>query len=138
MTDAPYHEHPDCILICMQWLAAQRRTARPARTVRPIQHLIEAWAGRYVSRHDVIEAARRLNIGGHYPLFAIDSRLVLPDVRRLANIGEAMTQLNYIYALEHQTCAAGPYGPYASAESGRTVADEVAARVEAAGQERAA
>lgn len=132
MTDAPYHEHPDCILICMQWLAAQRRTARPARTVRPIQHLIEAWAGRYVSRHDVIEAARRLNIGGHYPLFAIDSRLVLPDVRRLANIGEAMTQLSYVDALEHQVLRNGPYGPYARAETGRTLADEVAARVGAA------
>ena len=132
MSDAPYHEHPDCILICMQWLAAQRRTARPSRTVRPIKHLIEAWAGRYVSRHDVIEAARRLNIGGHYPLFAIDSRLVLPDVRRLANIGEAMTQLSYVDALEHQVLRNVPYGPYARSETGRTLADEVAARVGAA------
>lgn len=125
-----YHEHPDCIAICRQWLLAQRRTARAARTFRPIKHLIESWGGRYVSRDDVIEAARQLGIGGSYPRFRINDRLVLPDAARLVGIGEALTQMSYVDKLSWQVLPDGPHGPYARAETGRGLADEVAAALE--------
>jgi len=62
---------------------------------RLIKHLIEEWAGRYVSQSDVEAAAElRPKIRGKYPRFNISRHLVLPSNVRLANIQLAKTQ-NY-------------------------------------------
>lgn len=83
------HEHPDCVLIAMEWLSAQTRTKSPCRKLFPVKHMIEAWAGRYLSQDDVSVAAKKLNLPGRYPYFFISARLTLPDLRRLNPIGEA-------------------------------------------------
>ena len=92
----PYHEHQDCIAIAIEWLSAQKRTKRPGkRTAPPLKHIIESWAGRYVSQSDVEVAATVLNIPGRYPHYAISQKMIKPSLSRLDGIGEAMTQLNY-------------------------------------------
>ena len=96
-TDTAHHEHPDCIRIAVQWLAAQQWVKRPnRRALRPIKHIIESWAGRYVSEADVCVAATLLGLQGRYPYFNISSRLTRPNLSRLEGIGEAMTQKNYL------------------------------------------
>ncbi len=86
-------EHNDCIRIAYEWLDAQKKTKGKTRTSYALKHLIERWAGRYVSQSDV-EAAALLHpdITGEYPLFNISSRLTEPNARRLAGIEEAFTQ----------------------------------------------
>lgn len=88
----PHHEHDDCIRIAYQWLEAQERTKGPQRRRHPIKHMIEQWAGRYVSQSDVEVAAHLLGIVGTYPNFNISSRFIEPDLKRLDGIGEANTQ----------------------------------------------
>lgn len=88
----PHHEHDDCIRIAYQWLAAQERTKGAQRRHYPIKHMIEQWAGRYVSQADVEVAAHLLGIMGRYPNFNISSRFIDPDVRRLDGISQANTQ----------------------------------------------
>lgn len=89
-----HHEHDDCIRIAYEWLDAQVKTAAPnKRKSRPLKHIIERWAGRYVSTSDV-EVAAHLHpeICGEYPHYNISSRLVRPNQRRLTGIGQAHTQ----------------------------------------------
>lgn len=86
------HEHDDCIRIAYQWLDAQTFTKAPTPHARPLKHIIEKWAGRYVSQSDVeVAAEMHPAIKGKYPRFNIGSRLIRPDDERLANILEAKT-----------------------------------------------
>ncbi len=87
------HQHDDCIRIAYEWLDAQIQTKDIIRKARPLKHIIENWAGRYVSQSDV-EVAANLHprIKGTYPYFNISSRLTLPSDARLADISEAKTQ----------------------------------------------
>jgi hypothetical protein len=93
----PVHEHDDCIRIAYEWLDAQRKTKTP-RWPRhyALKHLIERWAGRYVSQNDV-EVAAELHpeIRGVYPSYNIGTRLVWPSEARLVGISEAMKHPNY-------------------------------------------
>lgn len=90
------HEHPDCVRIAYAWLDAQTKIKSACRQSYPLKHLIEKWAGRYVSESDV-EVAAYLHPGitGKYPNFNISSNLTEPRRSRLTCISEAMTQLNY-------------------------------------------
>lgn len=87
------HEHDDCIRMAYEWLDAQNTIATPNKKYRPLKHIIEKWAGRYVSQSDVeVAAFMHPRISGKYPNFNISARLVLPSDRRLEGVGEAMTQ----------------------------------------------
>ena len=93
LQDDPHHEHDDCIRIAYEWLDAQRKTKKPSTRSRPLKHLIENWAGRYVSQSDVeIAAHLHPDISGKYSRYNISSRLTEPSMDRLKNIGEALTQ----------------------------------------------
>lgn len=88
-----HHEHNDCIRICYEWLDAQVKTKHPQNADYPLKHLIEKWAGRYVSASDVqVAASLHTDINGNYPRFNISSRLTEPSVNRLEDIGQANTQ----------------------------------------------
>ena len=88
--DPPHHEHDDCIRMAYEWLDAQVRIKGPTTSTRPLKHIIEKWAGRYVSTSDVVVAANmHPDIRGAYPHFNISSRLTEPSIRRLDGIGEA-------------------------------------------------
>jgi hypothetical protein len=87
------HENDDCIRMAYQWLDAQKITARPTRTTRPLKHIIEKWAGRYISTSDVQVAAElHPDIRGDYPHFNIGKQLTLPSDSRLKGIAEARSQ----------------------------------------------
>lgn len=87
------HEHNDCIRLAYEWLDAQNVRKTPSKQFRPLKHIIEKWAGRYVSQSDVeVAAAMHPHIRGKYPDFNLSARLVLPSDRRLGAIGEALTQ----------------------------------------------
>jgi len=87
------HEHDDCIRIAYEWLDAQNVRSTPSKASRPLKHIIEKWAGRYISTSDVeIAASMHPRIRGKYPNFNLSARLVLPSDKRLAGIGEALTQ----------------------------------------------
>lgn len=89
------HEHNDCIRLAYEWLDAQNIVKTPPRQHRPLKHIIEKWAGRYVSQSDVeVAALLHPRIVGKYPYFNISLRMVRPNDRRLKDIGEALTQ-NY-------------------------------------------
>ena len=84
------HEHNDCIRMAYEWLDAQRKTKAIRNTYDPVKHIIEKWSGRYVSTSDVVVAAwLHPDIKGTYPNFNISSRLTMPLLTRLENIGEA-------------------------------------------------
>lgn len=85
-----HFEHNDCIRMAYEWLDAQRKTKTLRKTYDPLKHIIEKWSGRYVSTSDV-EVAGWLHpdIRGTYPNFNISSRLTMPALTRLDNIGEA-------------------------------------------------
>jgi hypothetical protein len=58
-----------------------------------IKHLIQRWAGRYVSSSDVVVAAfLHPDIRGQYPCFNISSRLTNPSLSRISCLGETYTQ----------------------------------------------
>lgn len=89
----PLHEHDDCIRIAHEWFDAQTITKVPTRKNMAIKHIIENWAGRYISKSDVeVAAALHPKIRGIYPHFNIDARLTRPSDSRLADIPEAKTQ----------------------------------------------
>lgn len=91
-----FHEHDDCIRIAYEWLDAQKKIKGPTPKTRAIKHIIEQWAGRYVSQSDVEVAAHmHPDITGTYPHFNISARLVEPKLSRLDDIGEARTQMSY-------------------------------------------
>lgn len=98
---APYsadrlHEHPDCVRLAYEWLDAQTKTKAPNRRFRPLKHIIEHWAGRYVSASDVeVAAAMHPDIIGRYPYYNISQRMVQPNPRRFAGIGQAMAHGHY-------------------------------------------
>lgn len=88
-----HHEHDDCIRIAYEWLDAQAKTKNPTKKRWDLKHIIENWAGRYVSQSDVEVAAHmHHDIIGAYPLYNISSRLTEPSQKRLENISEANTQ----------------------------------------------
>jgi hypothetical protein len=88
--DEPHHEHDDCIRIAYEWLDAQHKTKTKCRHPFPLKHLIEKWAGRYVSTSDVeVAATIHQHIKGQYPNYNISSRLIEPSTSRLEQIGEA-------------------------------------------------
>jgi len=90
LKEGGHHEHNDCIRIAYEWLDAQRKTKRVVRKSRALKHLIENWAGRYVSRTDVDVAAElHPHIIGTYPYLNISSRLVRPAKHRLEGIDQA-------------------------------------------------
>lgn len=93
-TEQVHHEHNDCIRMAYEWFDAQTKLkAVNHRTLRPLKHVIEQWAGRYVSRSDVdVAAAMHPEIRGKYPYFNLSARWVRPSDRRLEGIGEALTQ----------------------------------------------
>jgi hypothetical protein len=73
-----------------EWLDAQVKTKGRTTKTRPIKHIIEKWAGRYVSTTDVVVAAQlHPDIHGTYPHFNISARLTEPARRRLDGISEA-------------------------------------------------
>ena len=92
------HEHSDCIRIAVAWLEAQKRLKNPSfgRGGHPLKHIIESWAGRYVSQNDVEVAATLLGLLGAYPYFNISSRLTRPSLLRLDGIEQAMKHKNYL------------------------------------------
>lgn len=84
------HEHDDCVRIAYEWLDAQVKTVGTSKKQRPLKHIIENWAKRYVSSSDVeLAAYLHPDIRGVYPYFNISARLTKPNERRLAGIGEA-------------------------------------------------
>ena len=90
LEEGGHHEHDDCIRMAYEWLDAQKKTKQPTTTNYPIKHMIETWAGRYVSRTDVeVAAFLHQEIQGAYPQFNISSRLTKPSDSRLNNIAEA-------------------------------------------------
>ena len=87
------HEHNDCIRMAYEWLDAQRKTKGKSTKPYALKHMIERWAGRYVSASDVDVAAKmHPEIHGKYPFFNISSRLTRPSKDRLNGISEAFTQ----------------------------------------------
>lgn len=90
--EAPLHEHDDCVRMAHEWLSAQERTKGLMRRAYPIKHMIERWAGRYVSQSDVEVAAHILGLRGDYPRYDISSRLIEPNVARLNGVEQANTQ----------------------------------------------
>jgi hypothetical protein len=88
-----HHEHDDCIRMAYEWLDAQNVRVTPSKKFRALKHIIEKWAGRYISQSDVeIAAAAHPRIHGKYPDFNLSAQLVQPNDRRLQGIGEALTQ----------------------------------------------
>lgn len=107
-TGKPVHEHPDCIRIAAEWLSAQRRIKQPTSREHGLKHIIEAWAGRYVSHFDVEVAATLLGLQGRYPYYDISSRLTRPRLTRLEGIGEAMKHRGYLASPWHVDVYARP------------------------------
>lgn len=95
--ESEVHEHDDCIRMAYAWLDAQTKlkNVAPSRYL-PTKHLIEHWAGRYVTEADV-EVAARLHpeIRGKYPTFNLSKRVVVPSFSRLEGISQAMSQPRY-------------------------------------------
>ena len=88
-----FQEHDDCVRLAYEWLDAQSTIASSSKKSRPLKHIIEKWAGRYVSQSDVeLAAFIHPRVSGKYPDFNLSARLVLPSHRRLNGIGEALTQ----------------------------------------------
>lgn len=70
------HEHNDCIRFAYEWLDAQIKTKGVQKKPHDLKHLIQRWAGRYVSSSDVEVAAHlHPDIRGQYPYFNISSKL---------------------------------------------------------------
>lgn len=87
------HEHNDCIRMAYEWLDAQNVRATSSGKFRALKHIIEKWAGRYISQSDVeVAAAMHPRIRGKYPDFNLSARLIQPSDSRLNDIGEALTQ----------------------------------------------
>lgn len=75
------------VRIAMEWLAAQMPKVSGASQELPLKHIIENWAGSYVSTTHVKIAARLLHIPGEYPLFHLQSNWVFPNIDRLVPYG---------------------------------------------------
>lgn len=91
--ERPLHEHNDCIRFAYEWLDAQVKTKGKIKTALQIKHLIERWAGRYVSTADVdVAASLHPDVQGHYPYFNISARLTNPSAARISMLGQAFSQ----------------------------------------------
>lgn len=91
--ERPLHEHNDCIRFAYEWFDAQIKTKGVLRTPFQIKHLIERWAGRYVSTSDVeVAATLHPEIRGVYPFYNISSKLTNPSKGRIQHLAEAYTQ----------------------------------------------
>ncbi|MEN8136173.1 MAG: hypothetical protein ABFS18_11655 [Thermodesulfobacteriota bacterium] len=93
VTVDPHYGHDDSIRAAYEWLDAQKKIKHPSKIFHRLKHLIEEWAGIYVTPHDVKIAAYlhpAIN-GDYYPYYNISSRLTEPSTDRLKNIGEAFT-----------------------------------------------
>lgn len=87
------HEHNDCIRFAYEWFDAQTKTKGVLKTPLQIKHLIEHWAGRYVSTYDVDVAANlHPDIHGKYPYYNISLKLTNPSKSRIGDLTEAYTQ----------------------------------------------
>jgi hypothetical protein len=105
-TGTQLHEHDDCVRIAYEWLDAQVKTKGVTQKTRPLKHIIENWAKRYVSRSDVEVAAHlHPDIRGRYPHFNISARFTKPNARRLAGIGEAGKHQTYDRYRDDETYA---------------------------------
>ncbi len=92
----PHHEHNDCIRLAYEWLDAQQIVKQAPKRWMALKHVIQNWAGRYVSSTDVQVAAQlHPRIEGTYPNFNISRRLTRPHDRRLEGIGQALKHPNY-------------------------------------------
>ena len=92
----PFHEHNDCIRIAYEWLNGKEKTKCLVKGWLPLKHIIESWAGRYVSRRDVeVAATIHPDVFGEYPNYNISRKRIDPPVEMLEEIGEAFTQMNY-------------------------------------------
>ena len=79
-------------LIAFQWLDAQIKTKHLRSYVIDIKHLVEDWAGFYISKSDVLAAARyHKYIFCDGRLINISLKLVKPRVTRLNSISEKST-----------------------------------------------
>lgn len=93
LKEGGHHEHNDCIRMAYEWLDAQKKTKTPTTKTHALKHIIEKWAGRYVSTSDVdVAAFLHSEIHGTYPYFNISARLTKPSDARLSGISEAFTQ----------------------------------------------
>lgn len=88
------------VRIAAVWLRAQQRTRSRCGTTYALKHLIEATAGRYVSRDDVEDAAKLIGLPGEYPWFRMSARLTLPRLAEFAAIPEAFTHPSYMDKVE--------------------------------------
>jgi hypothetical protein len=89
----PLHEHNDCIRFAYEWLDAQTKIKGPQQRTFALKHMIEKWAGRYVSTSDVeVAATMHPDIKGVYPWYNISAKLTLPARERISGLGEAFTQ----------------------------------------------
>jgi hypothetical protein len=88
-----HHEHNDCIRMAYEWFDAQNTVKVAKKRYQPLKHVMEKWAGRYVSQSDAeVAAILHPRITGKYPNFNLSTQLVLPNDRRLVGIGEALSQ----------------------------------------------
>jgi len=89
----PVHKHNDRIRIAYEWLDAQKKIKTSKRRLfHGVKHLIEAWAGRYISTSDVeVAATLHPDIQGEYPSFNLSSRLTEPALSRLNDIKEVLS-----------------------------------------------
>ncbi|WP_215757259.1 hypothetical protein, partial [Gluconobacter sp. P5H9_a] len=87
------HEHEDCIRMAYEWLDAQTTIKTKPKHSRALKHIIEKWAGRYISQSDVeIAAYLHPKITGKYPNFNLSAKFTRPLDSRLNGIGQAFTQ----------------------------------------------
>jgi hypothetical protein len=118
---SPRHEHDDCIRIAYEWLVPQRTVNSHGVRAGEIKHLIEVWAMRYISIHDLAVAAeilrtRRATEDGAVSKWAahpvgpaisrkmvrgcecynISADLTAPRKQRLEGIGQANTQTLFV------------------------------------------
>lgn len=95
-TKQQLHQHDDCIRMAYEWLDAQKKIKGKCSSTFALKHIIEKWAGRYISMSDVEVAANmHKDIQGDYPWYNISSRLTEPSSSRLENIREAYKHNNY-------------------------------------------
>ncbi|MDZ7642024.1 MAG: hypothetical protein U5J62_08395 [Desulfurivibrio sp.] len=76
LKEGGHHEHNDSIRMAYEWLDAQKKIKNPTTKTYALKHIIEKWAGRYVSTTDVdVATFLHPEIHGTYPHFNISARL---------------------------------------------------------------
>jgi hypothetical protein len=83
----PHHMKDDCIRAAYHWLDAQPKLRGLTTKPLTIKHIIERWAGFYVSLTDVEVAAHmHPDIYGYYPFYNIHCNFVHPLDCRLVGL----------------------------------------------------